>query len=72
MLVKPVEVKLELTEHEDPIASDKESVFSKKNNPAVSKIHLYAELIKANCLFIMTMIIILMDSIYSGLSQKYK
>uniref|UniRef100_A0A8C7J7V7 [histone H3]-trimethyl-L-lysine(4) demethylase n=1 Tax=Oncorhynchus kisutch TaxID=8019 RepID=A0A8C7J7V7_ONCKI len=37
VLVKPVEVKLELTEHEDPITSDKESVFSKKNDPAVDQ-----------------------------------
>ncbi|XP_071017329.1 lysine-specific demethylase 5B-like isoform X1 [Oncorhynchus clarkii lewisi] len=37
VLVKPVEVKLELTEHEDPITSDKESVFSKKKDPAVDQ-----------------------------------
>ncbi|XP_029549584.1 lysine-specific demethylase 5B-B isoform X1 [Salmo trutta] len=37
VLVKPVEVKLEPTEHEDPITSDKESVFSKKNDPAVDQ-----------------------------------
>ncbi|CAB1315168.1 unnamed protein product [Coregonus sp. 'balchen'] len=34
---QPVEVKLEPTEHEEPITSDKESVLAKKNDPAVSK-----------------------------------